>query len=424
MMPPPVFSQIGPLRARSGCFPGQPGVCVVHVARPMAAEEEAMSYLARLLGRDSPRGRAPARFHLEALEERRMLSQTTVPAPAPTIITLQKTVTSAETGQQVPLVAAVTTAGAVPLTKAGKAKPIEGKVEFFVDSTEPLLLGTVKVNTRNSAGLLTNKLTTVGPYQITAVFVPSGQVYAAGTSAPLPVTITPQTLNAPTVTSLQLTASTYETGQLVSFNASVQNLNSSLPDGTIELTTMSRHPVVLGEEAVSNFGQQVSFGTYKLEKTGIYHVQATYVPDTNRFARSVSAPATVLVTPLTAASFRVTPVVRHGKLNKPVSFEVTAVNSHGQPLSNYTGTVIFTSPTDSWTTFPASVYASLHISAPPLQSTGLADFAPQSYTFTPADHGTHTFFGAATFGKAGAEDIKVTQANDPKVFGRTTFAIE
>ena len=148
---------------------------------------------------------------------------------------------------------------------------------------------------------------------------------------------------------------------------------------------------MLGEVTVSNFGQQVSFGTYKLEKVGVYHVQATYVPDTNRFARSVSAPVAVLVTPLTAASFRVTPVVRHGKLNKPVSFEVTALNSHGQPLSDYTGTVVFTSPTDSWTTFPPSVYASLHISAPPPQSTGLADFAPQSYTFTPADHGSHTF---------------------------------
>ncbi len=353
-----------------------------------------------------------------------MLSQTTAAAAAPTIITLQKTATSAETGQYVPLVAAITTAGTVPLTNTGKAKPIEGKVEFFVDSTEPVLLGTAKVNSKNFASILTDKLTTVGPYQISAEFMPSDTVYAASASAPLPLSITPQTMNAPTVTSLQLTSSTFETGELVALNASVQNANSSLPDGYIKLTTASRHPVVLGEEPVSNFGEPVNFGTYKLEKVGVYHVQAEYVPNTNRFAESISAPVAVPVTPLTAASFRVTPVVRHGKLNKPVSFEVTALNAHGQPLTNYTGTVVFTSPTDSWTTFPPSVYASLHISAPPPQSTGLADFAPQSYTFTPADHGSHTFFGAATFGKAGAETIKVTQADDPKVFGRTTFAIE
>jgi Bacterial Ig-like domain (group 3) len=383
-----------------------------------------MSYLARLLGRDSRRGRAPARFHLEALESRALLSQTGLPAAAPTIITLQKTATSAESGQNVPLVATIKTTGAVPLTKKGKAKPIEGKVEFYVNSPDPVVLGTVKVNSKNAASLSTNKLTTVGPYDIVAQFMPSDTVYAASTSAPLPLSITPQTLNAPTVTTLQLTSSTFETGQLVSFNASVQNSNSSLPDGTIKLTTLSRHPIALGEQAVSNFGQPVNFGTYKLEKVGVYHVRAEYVPSTNRFAKSISAPVTVLVTPLTAASFRVTPLVRHGKLNKPVSFAVTAVNAHGHPVTDYTGTVVFTSPTDSWTTFPPSVYANLHISAPPPQSTGLADFAPRSYTFTTADQGSHTFFGGVTFGKAGAENIKVTQANNPKVVGRTTFAIE
>ena len=324
-----------------------------------------MSYLAAPLASGFASRPSPARFRLEALECRAMLSQTGLPPAAPTIVTLQKTVTSAETGQSVPLVATITTAGTVPFNKKGKPKGIDGKVEFYINSTDPVILGTAKVNSKNSASLLTNKLTTIGPYQIAAQFMPSDKVYAASTSAPLPVTITPQTLNAPTVTSLQLTSSTFETGQLVSFNASVQNSNSSLPDGIIKLTTMSRHPVVLGEQTVSSFGQQVSFGTYALEKVGIYHVQATYVPDTNRFARSVSAPVTVLVTPLTAASFRVTPVVRHGKLNKPMSFVVTAINAHGQPVTNYSGTVIFTSPTDSWTTFPASVYASLHISAPP-----------------------------------------------------------
>src|SRR5262249_38663469 len=35
----------------------------------------------------------------------------------------------------------------------------------------------------------------------------------------------------------------------------------------------------------------------------------------------------------------------------------------------------------------------------------------------------HTFMGAVTFGKAGAETLQVTQADDPKVRGRTTFAI-
>ena len=175
---------------------------------------------------------------------------------------------------------------------------------------------------------------------------------------------------------------------------------------------------------MSTFGQQVSFTTFELQKVGTYQVEAKYLPNTNRFAESTSAPITVTVTPLTAASFRVTPVVRHGHLGKPLSFAVTALNAQNQPVTNYTGTVVFTSPTDSWTIFPASVYRSLeHSRRRRSCPRAWRRFTPQSYTFTPADQGSHTFVGAVTFGKGGAENLKVTQANNPKVFGKTTFAI-
>jgi Bacterial Ig-like domain (group 3) len=496
-----------------------------------------MPYFARLLGRDPRRCRAPARFHLEALEERAMLSGTTaslaapdahvtsttalqtsfktavtgakvtftatvenastdvpvgsgkvdfsvnapqkidlgditvtkqglasvstdeltklgnyhvtarytptnpkisasaappvtvkvIPLPihVPTTVTLESGATLAETGQHVPLTATVNDAGTGNQINAGKVEPLKGKVEFFVDSASPTLLGTVTLHKKKDVvSLSTKKLKNLGPYQIQAVFVPSNKYFTSSTSAPVPVTITPQTKNSPTFTSIESPTNVVETGEAVTLNATVQNASSSLPDGTIKLTTMSRHPVALGEANVSNFGQQISFATDKLQKVGVYHVQAKYLPDTNRFAESFSAPVTIVVTPLTAASFRVVPVVRHGKLNKPVSFEVTAITAQRQPFASYTGTVVFTSPTDSWTTFPPGVYTSLHISAPPMQSTGLAIFNPQSYTFTPADHGSHTFTRALTFGKAGAEQLQVTQANDPKVIGKATFAIE
>jgi hypothetical protein len=106
-----------------------------------------------------------------------------------------------------------------------------------------------------------------------------------------------------------------------------------------------------------------------------------------------------------------------------LSFEVTALDAHGQPLTDYTGTVVFTSPTDSWTILPAPAYKRLGIAEPSADSPGLANFDPASYTFTPADQGSHTFVGAVTFGKAGAETLQVTQADDPEVSGKTTFAI-
>jgi hypothetical protein len=180
---------------------------------------------------------------------------------------------------------------------------------------------------------------------------------------------------------------------------------------------------VLGDVAVGTFGQQVGITTLKLQKVGNYQVEAKYLPNTNVFAESTSAPTPITVTPLTAASFRVKPLVRHGHIGALMSYSVTAVNARNQPVTNYIGTVVFSSPTDSWTVFPKAVYAGMNIPPPPPESTGLASFNPQAYTFTPADHGSHTFVAAVTFGKGGAETLQVTQANNPKVVGKTTFSI-
>ena len=180
---------------------------------------------------------------------------------------------------------------------------------------------------------------------------------------------------------------------------------------------------MVGKITVGAFDRQITFSADTLQQIGTYQVQATYVPSSGRFAGSTSAPVSVTVTPLTAVSFRVTPVVSHGDLNQPLSFEVTALDAQGQPLTDYTGTVVFTSPTDSWTILPAPAYKRLGIAEPSADSPGLATFAPASYTFTTADQGSHTFVGAVTFGKAGAETLEVTQADDPEVSGTTTFAI-
>ena len=212
------------------------------------------------------------------------------------------------------------------------------------------------------------------------------------------MTITPQTHNDPTVTTVRTQTNRVETGEAVALNMTVQDANSSLAGGTVKFTTVSRHPVVLAKVAVSAFDQPVSLATDKLQKVGIYQIQAVYTPNTNRFAKSTSAPVTITVTPLTAASFRVTPAGPSRYIStQPMSFEVTALDAQGQPLTNYTGTVVFTSPTDSWTIFPKAVYESLDIADPSPQTTGLATFTTQEYTFTPADHGSHTFVGGVTF---------------------------
>ena len=346
-----------------------------------------------------------------------------VPLNVPTITTLQSPVTSAEVGQHVALVATVKDAGTGNAINAGKVQAVTGTVAFVTVSADPVVLGEVKLNTSGQASLSTNLLKTIGSNQITAEFLPANNYFAESTSAPTVMTINPMTVNAPTVTSLQAVTNPVEKGESITLNATVQNANSSLADGVVEFVTVARHPVVLGDVAVYSFGQTVSLTTHKLKNVGTYPVEAEYLPNTNLFAESTSAPINVTVTPLTAASFRVTPVVRHGHLGKQLSFTVTALNLMKEPVTNYTGTVVFSSPTDSWTVFPKSVYASVGLSLPPPQSTGLATFNPQTYTFTPADHGTHAFFAAVTFGKGGAESLQVTQGNNSNVFGKTTFSI-
>ena len=372
-----------------------------------------------------------------------------LPRHVPTSVTIVTGAPIAETGQYVPLQATVKDAGTGNQVNAGKVATIAGTVEFFTESPHPIILGElplniskktvasssnllsifgiasspVTLNVKNQLSISTKKLKEIGPNQIEAKFLPANKDYAASTSAPVTVTITPQTQNAPTVTTLRTQTTSVETGESVGLNMTVQNTNSSLAGGTVEFTTVGSHPVVLGKFTVSSFDQPISLATDKLQRVGTYQIEADYVPSDKRFAKSTSAPVTVTVTPLTAASFRVTPLARHGHLNEPMSFEVTALNSQGQPLTNYTGTVVLTSPSDSWTIFPKSVYASLAIAEPSPETTGLATLNPASYAFTSADHGSHTFVGGVTFAKAGAETIAVTQANNGKVRGKASISI-
>ncbi len=374
------------------------------------------------------------------------------PIHVPTKVILVTGASRAESGQSVPLLAVVKDAGTGNQVDAGKVLPISGTVQFYSRSPQSILLGQVSINQatttssssfvqalqsifgqtnqaaiqagKNRATISTNKLTQVAPYAIEARFTPSNSDFTASTSAPLQVTITPSTHHDPTTTALQAPTTTIEQGEEISFNATVQNHSSSLAGGVVEFTTMGSHPILLGKIAVSGFDQHLSLTTGKLQKPGDYHVQAIYLPGNSRFAESASAPVTITVTPMTAASFRVTPVRRYGAVKQPLSFTVTAVDSRGRPVTNYDGTVFVYSPTNSLPNFPPSTYTALNIAPPSPATPGLARITPTSYTFTTADHGSHTFVNGVTFGKGGAERIRITQASDSKVQGEATFAIE
>jgi Bacterial Ig-like domain (group 3) len=354
-----------------------------------------------------------------------------VPLNVPTVTTVESGASVAELGQNIPLVATVKDAGTGVQVDAGLVEPLTGTVAFLTNSPSPIVLGEASVNSSGRAFLSTSLLKNLGPNQIVAEFLPANNYFAESTSAPVSVTITSQTTSAPTVTTLQVQPSTIETGEPVALTATVQNSNSDLAQGVVKFVTVSRRPVVLGEVKLGLFGQPVAISSFKLEKVGSYQVVAKYLPNTTRFAASTSAPVTVTVTPLTAASFRVTPVVGRGHLGEPLGFTVTALDARKQPFPNYTGTVVFFSPTASPISLNKALVAELSSQAsaegetlglPPASPTSVS-FVTPSYTFTPADHGTHTFQNEVIFAKGGAESVEVTQSNNAKVFGKTTFAI-
>jgi len=233
-----------------------------------------------------------------------------------------------------------------------------------------------------------------------------------------------RTAQIPTETILQSSDSTAEVGQAVIFIADVKNANTGRPvsGGRVEFFLETPHPRLLGKVNLNKKGL-AGLTTTKLTQLGNNVVVADFIPTNHRAAGSQSEAAAVDVVPLAVKSFRVVPVEKFGHAGEPLSFTVTALSPQGQPVTDYTGTVLVTSPTDSNTIFPAHVYVALQIKAPPPVTVGLATFQNQVYTFTPADHGTHTFVDGVTFNKGGAEVVKVQQKNNSRIRGTATFAI-
>ena len=331
---------------------------------------------------------------------------------------------------------------------------ITGYIQFYTDSPRHQVLGSIPINQnkpttttssnsivsdiQSAFGFLTssstttgekqrilietNKLSQVGPYQIQARFVPSNQYFNASSSATSTIEISPKTRNAPTVTSLQVSSNQIETGQQVTFTVSVHNPSTSLAGGYVELIQEGTRPQVLGKVTVTAFDQPYSLTVNNLTHVGNNVIKAVYVPGNDLFAGSAVS-STVTVTPLTAASFRVRPVRAAGVVGQAMSFIVSAIDTRGHLVPNYTGAVDFYSPTNSLPNFPVAAYTALKIGVPSPDEPGLASFSPQSYMFTTADHGSHTFFETVRFGKPGAESVRVSQTNDTRVYGQTTFAI-
>ena len=130
-----------------------------------------MPYFARLWVRDSRHRPVPARFLLEPLEERTMLSGSgaslaATQANIASMTVLQSSLNTAITGSKVTFTATVENASTdAPITS--------GKVNFVIDSPQNTALGDVKLDKQGEASVTTTDLTQIGNYRIEAHYTPT-----------------------------------------------------------------------------------------------------------------------------------------------------------------------------------------------------------------------------------------------------------
>jgi hypothetical protein len=204
-----------------------------------------------------------------------------------------------------------------------------------------------------------------------------------------------------TTVMLQSSTKTTVAGQQVSLLATVRTTpaNRLMTTGRVRFSTVSANPIVLGVSGLSRLGQ-AHLTTFELSQGGSYEVQAKFIPSQQGFASS-SAQITLSTTPPEVRSFRIMAPQFFGAPGTPLTFTITAVGLHHQPVTDYTGTIDLLSTTDH-----------------------AAKFLSRTYTFTTADQGTHTFPDGVTFHKGGAQILKVDQVTNTRIHGKATFGIE
>src|SRR5262249_3751621 len=151
--------------------------------------------------------------------------------------------------------------------------------------------------------------------------------------------------------------------------------------GKVRFSVVSADPFGLGVARFDRRGE-ASISTSKLKQQGSYEIQAEFIPTTRRYGPSFGR-ITVVIGPPQVTSFRISAAHYYGAPGTPLTFTVTAFDRQKQPVTDYTGTINLSSPTDH-----------------------SAHFSSKVYTFTTADHGTHTFADGITFHKGGAEVLK------------------
>lgn len=204
-----------------------------------------------------------------------------------------------------------------------------------------------------------------------------------------------------TVTLLQASTQTESLRPSVTLVATVRTAGTLrvFQNGRVRFSVVSPTPETLGAVTLNRLGQ-ATLKTSKLSQGGTYIIQAQYVSPHGPYASS-SADLQVTVAEPLVTTFRITAPQYFGAPGTPLTFSVTALDRAHQVVTDYTGTIDLSSPTDH-----------------------TAKFIPSTYTFTTADQGTHEFADGVTFHKGGAEVVQVQQISNTRIADKQKFGIE
>jgi hypothetical protein len=108
--------------------------------------------------------------------------------------------------------------------------------------------------------------------------------------------------------------------------------------------------------------------------------------------------SSIPINPTTATDFSVTASTSSTTAGSPFSLTATALDASGHTVTNYSGTVHFTS------------------------SDGQA-VLPADYTFTGSDQGVHTFTNGVTLKTAGSQTVTVTDTSNSSITGNTNVTV-
>ncbi len=235
---------------------------------------------------------------------------------AASLITVSSyTVNPSTYGQSVTLNASISTTGYFNSSN-------NGTLTFFDNGTS---IGSVTLPGNTNYGNLTTATLTAGTHSITVNY--SGDAnFAAGTSAPLTLTVNPE----PTTTFIASSTYTPAFAQSITLTATVKPLSGTTATGTV---TFLDRTTAIGTAALSGNTAQIAISTLA---PGTHYISAQYSGDANT-ATSTSGQTLVTVSPPPTTTL-LSSSQNPSSLNQPVTFTATLqFTSSGTP----TGTVTF-----------------------------------------------------------------------------------